>query len=1061
MHRRFRATLTAPGARAACLLAALACGAALARSAPLGAGEPQSADLRPLFAHWGLDVRRQGDRGTCSVFVMTGAIEFAKARVRGRTERLSIEFLNWAANAAHGDGKDGAFFSDLWKGFATYGICPEEDMPYAAAFDPKNAPSEFARDRAIQAHALGLRMRWIKEWDPRKGVDAAQLAEIKRTILRGRPVTGGFLWPKQARWEGGVLRMCPRDAVHDGHSVLLVGFTDDPAQPGGGVFIIRDSGRGGPEGRLTYEYVSAYMNDAASVESPESAAPCAGLPGIALAALGAFAARPLPLTAVRLTGGPLKNAQDLDAKYLLGLEPDRMLAHLRRCAGLEPRARGYGGWDGGEGKQLTGHIAGHYLSAVSLMYAATADARFKDRADYIVAELEEIQNAHGDGYIGAQTDSKGVDGKVLYGEVARGVIRSGGFDLNGLWSPWYVQHKLYAGLRDAYRFTGNRTALDVEIKFAAWAEKILSGLDDAKLGEMLNTEFGGMNEVAADLAHDTGDARWLALAGRFEHRAIIEPLARGEDILGGKHGNTLVPKLIGELARFIYAGNEKAGAAAKFFWDRVAHHHSFATGGHGRNEYFGRPDMLNDMVDGRTAETCNVYNMLRMTRTLFALEPDIRHADFHERALFNHILGSIDPAAGWTCYMVPVGRGVTREYERNMLDGGFTCCVGSGMESHALHAHGLYYESGDTLWVNVYAPSTAAWSAAGAGVTMETDFPEGESAALTLSLATPRQLTLALRRPYWAGEGFRVEVNGEPVADPPAAGSYVKLARTWKNGDKVTLTLPKALRLEPLPDNPRRVAVLWGPLVLAGDLGAEETARRRGRRGEARKDAAAEDAVPVFLAAGEPVEKWLKPVPGKPGVFRTDGVGKDRDVEFVPFYKLHRRAYGVYWDLFTPEEWAREAAGYGAAQEKQRKLEAATVAFVQPGEMQPETDFNFQGEESTVVRVMERAARRGAKWFSFDLPVDDAHPMALIVTYSSDERQRRTFDILIDGARVGTQAVERRTPEQDPRLFDVEYRLLPDAVRGKTKVTVRFQAAGGDEIAAVCGLRMIRADAER
>ncbi len=243
-------------------------------------------------------------------------------------------------------------------------------------------------------------------------------------------------------------------------------------------------------------------------------------------------AYPLPLGSVRLLGGPLKVAQEQDAKYLLELEPDRMLAFLRERAGLKPKAQGYGGWDG-SGRQLTGHIAGHYLSAVSLMYAATGDVQFKERTDYIVKELDEIQKAQGDGYLGALMDDKGVDGKVRFQELSKGEIRSGGFDLNGLWSPWYVEHKLFAGLRDAYRHTGNQTALDVEVKFGDWAEGILSKLDDEQIQKMLNTEFGGMNEVLADLYADTGDGRWLTLSGKFEHRAIIDPLAADNDILGG------------------------------------------------------------------------------------------------------------------------------------------------------------------------------------------------------------------------------------------------------------------------------------------------------------------------------------------------------------------------------------------------------------------------------------------------------------------------------------------------------------------------------------------------
>jgi uncharacterized protein len=751
------------------------------------------------------------------------------------------------------------------------------------------------------------------------------------------------------------------------------------------------------------------------------------------------AARALPLSAVRLTDGPLKHAQDLDAEYLLKLEPDRMLAYFRERAGLKPRATGYGGWDG-DGKNLTGHILGHYLSAVSYMWAATGDARFKERADYIVRELKEVQDANGDGYLGALES-----GKERFAEVARGDIRSGGFDLNGLWSPWYVLHKDYAGLRDAYRLTGNRTALELEIKFAAWAEQILSKLSEAQVQKMLNTESGGMNEVFADLYADTGHRRWLDLSYRFEHHAVLDPLKRHQDRLGGLHGNTQVPKLLGSVARFGYTGDPGDAFAAGFFWDRVVQHHSYATGGHGKDEYFGDPDQFNDRVDGRTAETCNVYNMLKLTRRLFALRPDTHYAEFHERALFNHILSSIDPEDGRTCYMVPVGRGVQHEYQE--MFHGFTCCVGSGMESHALHGDGIYYESGDRLWVNLYVPSTAEWKVAGVNLTMQTTFPEGDSATLKISLATPKVFTLALRRPAWAGEGFRITVNGQETRDLPMPSSYVSINRTWQTGDTVELALPKALHLEPLPDNPRRAAILWGPLVLAGDLGPEEefAAWKPG-------------AVPVFVAADRPVAEWVRPVADKPGRFRTEGVGRDRDVDLVPFYRLQRRTYAVYWDLFTPQEWEGRAAEYAAEQQRQARLAQATVAFVQPGEMQPERDFSMQGEETSPDRVMGRPGRRGRKWFSFELPVDPSHPMALIVTYCADEWQRRIFEIQVDGQKVGDQVIERRGPQ---RFFDVEYAIPEALVQGKKKVTVRFQAHDRDEIGAVFGLRLIRADAPR
>lgn len=780
-------------------------------------------------------------------------------------------------------------------------------------------------------------------------------------------------------------------------------------------------------------------------------------------------AKPLPLNCVRLLGGPLKNAQDLDQKTLLGLEPDRMLAYYRSEAGLEPKAKPYNGWDGG-GRNLTGHLAGHYLSAVSLMFASTGDERFKERADYIVQELKAVQDKHGDGYLSALSD-----GRKCWDAVSRGDIRSSGFDLNGLWSPWYTLHKTYAGLRDAYRYAGNKTALDIEIKFAAWAERILSKLTDRQIQIMLNTEFGGMNEIMADLYADTGDERWLNLSYKFEHRSIIDPLKRYQDILPGKHGNTQVPKLIGSIDRFAYTGNAGDLLAAGFFWDRVAHHHSFATGGHGKDEYFGEADKLDNRIDGRTAETCNVYNMLKLTRRLFALCLDAQYADFHERALFNHILASIDPDEGWACYMVPVGRGVTREYERNMPDGGFTCCTGTSLESHALHGDGIYYECGDKLYINLYVPSKVKWGSQGVILEANTDFPEGESATFILTLDEPKEFSLMLRRPYWAGDAFSIKIDGKPVpaeslADPlvPAYGRppieskrqssqkisyYIDLRRTWKTGDTVEVFLPKTLRLEPLPDNPRRVSILWGPLVLAGDLGPE--------RDDHEQSWNQQERVPVFVAAERPIEEWLKPVLGKPGHFLTDGVGREKDVEFSPFYKLHRRTYGVYWDLFTPPEWETHKAEYAAGQERMGKLERATAGYAQPGEMQPERDYNYQGaDDAHPIRVDGRPGRQAKTWFSFDLPVDQKHLMTLVVTYYSDEfyREPPHFDILVSDQRIAEQEVARSEPA---RFYTVEYAIPAELVTGKEKVTVKFQARAGRSVAGVFGIRMIRADAER
>ncbi len=777
-------------------------------------------------------------------------------------------------------------------------------------------------------------------------------------------------------------------------------------------------------------------------------------------------AQPVPLDKVRLTGGPLKDAQDITAKYLLSLDPDRMLAFYRVRAGLPQKAEPYGGWDGA-GRNLTGHIAGHHLSAVSLMYLATGDARFKQRADYLVAGLKEVQDKNGDGYLSALEI-----GRQAFAALSKGDIRSSAFDLNGMWSPWYVLHKTFAGLRDAYRHTGNRTALDVEAQFAGWTERTLAPLSDAQIQRMLNTEFGGMNEVLVDLYADTGDKRWLDLSYQFEHRAFTDALKRHQDNLSGKHGNCQIPKLIGSAARYINTGATEDILAASFFWDRVAQHHSYVTGGHGLEEYFGPPDQLAKRVDGRAAETCNVYNMLKLTRTMFSLRPDGMYADFHERALFNHILASIDPQDGRVSYMVPVGHREQQEYQDPQND--FTCCCGTGMESHALHGYGVYYESPGTVWVNLFVPSTAELASVDGSVKMDSGFPDGDDAKLTLTLKKPRDFTLAVRRPVWAGDGFTIAVNGTKIDQPliaslraggaggrnapelngiMPASTYVELKRTWKTGDTVTITAPKALRLEATPDDRHVAAVMWGPLVMAGDLGP----RRDGRV------ATPPPPVPVLVGADKPVTEWIA-AGARPGDFTVPVAARTTaepassvPVELTPFYRTHRRQYSVYWDVLTPAEFDARVAAIASERERARQLEAATVAFVQPGDAQSEKEANYQSDPTTrqAPRAAGRASRGGTGWFSYDLAVDPAVPMVLLVTYNNPTAGPAIgdFEIQVDGASIGHFVTDANAAG----FFDVRYPLPLSASRGKTRVTVRFQAASGGRIAPVYGVRTVRA----
>ncbi len=810
--------------------------------------------------------------------------------------------------------------------------------------------------------------------------------------------------------------------------------------------------------------------EAAAETIASSGRPNAEIPAIAAFEAKMMRAKPVALEKTRVLGGPLKQAQELDAKYLLELDPDRMMAYYRIRAGLPQKGEPYAGWDG-DGRNLTGHITGHHLSAVSYMYAATGDARFKDRADYLIRELKVVQDKNGDGFLVAIANARDA-----FGQLSKGEIRSAAFDLNGMWSPWYTLHKTFAGLRDAYRYTGNKTALDVETKFAGWAERTVAPLDDDQIQHMLNTEHGGMNEVLADLYADTGDKRWLALSYKFEHRAFTDALKRHQDNLSGKHVNCQMPKIIGSAARYGYVADPADMMAAAFFWDRVAQHHTYAAGGQGLAEYFGPPDVLGARVDGRTCESCNVYNMLKLTRRMFSFSPDAHYADFQERALFNHALASMDLDDGRTSYMVPVGRGVQQEYQN--MQQSFTCCVGTGMENHALHGYGIYYESADTAWVTQFVPSSAELSNFGARIVQETSFPDGDSAKLTLTLDKPKQFTLAVRRPVWAGDAFVVKVNGTPLDQPALAtlrdggaggranapgnedvgqsSVFVNLNREWKTGDTVELTIPKVVHLEPTPDMKSVAAVMWGPLVLAGDWGPRNERRREG----------GQVAVPVLVAAERAIGDWVVS-DGAPGNYKAQNVAHlvdtgaaAPDVALRPFYRTDARTYSVYFDVISPPELASRTAAVAAKRAYDQKLEAATVGTVQIGQTQAEHDANYQSDPANrqAQRMDGRSSRGGPGWFSYDLAVDAAAPMAVIATYFNDLGVPPTagdFQILVDG----TSIAHFEPNAAAAGFFDAQYAIPGSLTNGKSKVTVKFQANGNGRIAPVFGVRTIRSSA--
>ncbi|MEW6236763.1 MAG: beta-L-arabinofuranosidase domain-containing protein [Candidatus Omnitrophota bacterium] len=754
-------------------------------------------------------------------------------------------------------------------------------------------------------------------------------------------------------------------------------------------------------------------------------------PAVSLKAL------PFDLEDVRLLDGPFKKAMELDGEYLLQLEADRLLAGYRENAGLEPKGKKYGGW---ELQSIAGHSLGHYLTACALMYASTGDERFRERVVYIVKELDECQDERG--YVAAIPE-----GKRIFAEVAAGNIRSAGFDLNGGWVPWYNLHKLLAGLLDAQRYGGEAKALNIAVKLGDWAIGVTSGLNEEQFQKMLACEHGGMNESLAELYARTGEEKYLVLSRRFHHKAMLDPLAEHQDCLPGRHANTQIPKIIGVALRHEYTGDERDKTIAEYFWDTVAHHHSYVIGGNSDHEHFGQPDKLSDRLSDDTAETCNTYNMLKLTRHLFGWSASAPYADYYERALYNHILASQNPDDGMMCYFIPLRAGGAKTYSTPFDS--FWCCVGTGMENHAKYGDSIYFHGADGLYVNLFIPSILTWREMGMTVRQETRYPEEDAIRLSISCKQPVKTPIHIRHPRWAEAGMKILCNGSALAIDSQPGSYAAIDRTWKDGDRLEITIPMSLRLEAMPDNSKRAAIAYGPLVLAGDLGAITE--------KASDDGGDAAHVPVLLTEAAAPEQWMQSIPGSNLSFKTKGVGRPNDVELIPFYRMHHRRYAVYWDFYTEADWNKRQVEIQTEQKRLRELEARTVDVLRIGEMQPERDHNLQGEKTSAGELNGRKWRHAADggWFSFEMKIKANAPQELACTYWGGDSGARRFDILVDGVKIAEQTLQNNQPG---KFYDEIYALPLELVRGKEKITVRLQAHPRAMAGGLFGCRVLMND---
>ncbi|AWK06272.1 glycosyl hydrolase [Flavobacterium crocinum] len=592
---------------------------------------------------------------------------------------------------------------------------------------------------------------------------------------------------------------------------------------------------------------------------------------------------------VKLLESPFKDNMIRESKWIMDISASRLLHSFRNNAGIYSGNEGgyftmkkLGGWESLD-CELRGHSTGHILSGLALLYASTGDSKYKVKSDSIVSGLAEIQKA--------------LDQKSYLSAFPENLIDRA---IKGqkVWAPWYTQHKLFSGLIDQYLYCNSNEAFEVVKGMADWAYQKLKPLTQEERKTMLRNEFGGMNDSFYALYQITANPNYKFLAEFFYHDDALNPLIDKEDNLNKKHANTYIPKLIGISRAYELEGTNKYREISEFFWNTVVDHHSFITGSNSDKEKFFEPDHQSEHLSGYTGESCNVYNMLKLTRHLFAYDPKIKYVDFYEKALYNHILGQQDPQSGMVAYFLPMKPGAHKVY--STPEDSFWCCVGSGFENQAKYGEFIYYHGKKDLFVNLFIPSQLVWKEKGLTIKQETAFPNQNNIKLTINTAGSEAVPINIRYPNWATEGVKVSINGEQQKVTVKPGNYIVLNRKWKNGDTIDVAFDLPLKITPTPDNPKVVAVTYGPIVLAAELGTADMIEPAPfSNPKLYNDYYTYDYhVPVSITnklnySSKELLKNISKVNNNDLLFKIKG---NNDV-LKPISDIHRQRYTIYWEL--------------------------------------------------------------------------------------------------------------------------------------------------------------------
>ena len=763
-----------------------------------------------------------------------------------------------------------------------------------------------------------------------------------------------------------------------------------------------------------------------------------------------------PLSDVTLPDGMFKHARDLNIEVLLQYDVDRLLAPYRKEAGLPEKAPGYPNWEG-----LDGHIAGHYLSALAMNYKATGHKECKRRIEYMLSELRKCQEANainnpgwGKGYLGGFPNS----------EVLWSGFKIGDFKVyDSSWAPFYNLHKMYAGLRDAWLYCGYEEAKSMFLEFCDWGIAITSGLDDGQMQHMLDMEHGGMNEIFADAYQISGDKKYLDAAKRYSHRMVLEPLARETDNLDNKHANTQIPKFIGFARIAELVGDKKYDKAGNFSWETITSNRSLAFGGTSRREHFPSVNACTDFIrDVDGPESCNSYNMLKLTEVLFRQRPSAHYTDYYERTLFNHILSTQHPEHGGYVYFTPARPRHYRVY--SAPNEAMWCCVGTGMENHARYNQFIYTHSGDSLFLNLFIASELNWKDRDIRLKQETGFPFEDHTKLTITQGASR-FNLMVRYPGWVKKGaLRVTVNGKEVKYSEFPSSYISIDRKWKKGDVLEVTMPMHSTIEHLPNVPDYIAFMHGPVLLGAKTGTEDLKGLIADDGRWSQYPGGKllpvDKAPILIEDDiENIAGKLEPVENEPLNFKLNlKMVNPVDVKLEPFFRIHDARYMMYWLALTGNGYQTYIDSLTNLENERMAIKDRTIDFVATGEQQPETDHMLQYEKSTTGNRVDEFWRdaRDNGYFSYRMKTASETNLSLMVRYWGAEWGSRKFEIYIDDEKL---AAEDNTGRWNQSVFqDVEYRIPDSMVEGKENIRVKFKALQGSTAGAIYFVRLLRQD---